>query len=206
MSGSNVSLSLKCSLQTIDANYPEFPYSTNTLNFILWSICVVIQDAKACHFQYYKYLLQILVLMLSLKRKETLLRVQCTGDSYQYFSSKVKHYVLPGSCPFALFWKFSVLPLESCMCFPAPALTGLRAENLNLNPAWDVCLLTFSSVPYVAMSPVKERLGANVVLARRGFLPLVWESAAEWGWVVSSLPAPVVLFLFLPYSWPWKNQ
>ncbi|XP_052608140.1 sorbin and SH3 domain-containing protein 2 isoform X19 [Peromyscus californicus insignis] len=35
-----------------------------------------------------KYLLQILVLMLSLKRKETLLRVQCTGDFYQYFSSK----------------------------------------------------------------------------------------------------------------------
>uniref|UniRef100_A0A8C6I9B6 Sorbin and SH3 domain containing 2 n=1 Tax=Mus spicilegus TaxID=10103 RepID=A0A8C6I9B6_MUSSI len=31
---------------------------------------------------------KILVLMLSLKRKETLLRVQCTGDSYQYFSSK----------------------------------------------------------------------------------------------------------------------
>uniref|UniRef100_A0ABK0KW41 Sorbin and SH3 domain containing 2 n=1 Tax=Rattus norvegicus TaxID=10116 RepID=A0ABK0KW41_RAT len=31
---------------------------------------------------------KILVLMLSLKRKETLLRVQCTGDSYQYFSYK----------------------------------------------------------------------------------------------------------------------
>ncbi|XP_040587848.1 sorbin and SH3 domain-containing protein 2 isoform X4 [Mesocricetus auratus] len=31
---------------------------------------------------------KILVLMLSLKRKETLLRVQCTGDFYQYFSSK----------------------------------------------------------------------------------------------------------------------
>ncbi|XP_032269509.1 sorbin and SH3 domain-containing protein 2 isoform X12 [Phoca vitulina] len=31
---------------------------------------------------------KILVLMLSLKRKETLLRVQCTGNFYQYFSSK----------------------------------------------------------------------------------------------------------------------
>ncbi|XP_008572985.1 PREDICTED: sorbin and SH3 domain-containing protein 2 [Galeopterus variegatus] len=49
---------------------------------------VDIWDAKVCHFQYYKYLLQILVLMLSLKRKETLLRVQCTGNFYQYFSSK----------------------------------------------------------------------------------------------------------------------
>ncbi|XP_071068672.1 sorbin and SH3 domain-containing protein 2 isoform X10 [Dasypus novemcinctus] len=41
---------------------------------------------------------KILVLMLSLKRKETLLRVQCTGNFYQYFSSKVKCYVLPGHC------------------------------------------------------------------------------------------------------------
>lgn len=55
-------------------------------------------DSKACHFQYYKYLLQILVLMLSLKRKETLLRVQCTGNFYQYFSSQVKCYMLPGYC------------------------------------------------------------------------------------------------------------
>lgn len=101
---------------------------------------------RLCHFQYYKYLLQILVLMLSLKRKETLLRVQCTGDSYQYFSSKVKHYMLPGSCPFAFFFKFSVFPLENCMCFPALALTQLGAENLNSNPAWDVWLVTFSSV------------------------------------------------------------
>ncbi|XP_014392584.1 PREDICTED: sorbin and SH3 domain-containing protein 2 isoform X14 [Myotis brandtii] len=31
---------------------------------------------------------KILVLMLSIKRKETLLRVQCTGNSHQYFSSK----------------------------------------------------------------------------------------------------------------------
>uniref|UniRef100_A0A4W2FYD5 Sorbin and SH3 domain containing 2 n=2 Tax=Bos indicus x Bos taurus TaxID=30522 RepID=A0A4W2FYD5_BOBOX len=31
---------------------------------------------------------KILVLMLSLKRKETLLRVQCTGNFYQYFSSQ----------------------------------------------------------------------------------------------------------------------
>ncbi|XP_021120682.1 sorbin and SH3 domain-containing protein 2 isoform X4 [Heterocephalus glaber] len=36
---------------------------------------------------------KILVLMLSLKRKETLLRVQCTGNSYQYFSSKPQHPV-----------------------------------------------------------------------------------------------------------------
>lgn len=117
---------------------------------------MAIQDAKARHFQYYKYLLQILVLMLSLKRKETLLRVQCTGDSYQYFSSKVKHYMLPGSCPFAFFLKFSVFPLEKCMCFPVSALTWLTAENLNSNPAWDVWLLPFSFVLYVAMSYVSE--------------------------------------------------
>lgn len=133
VSGSNVSLSLKCSLWTIDANYPELPYSANTLNFLLWSICVVMQDAKACHFQYYKYLLQILVLMLSLKRKETLLRVQCTGDSYQYFSSKVKHYMLPGSCPFALFLKFSVLPLEKLHVLPcsSPHLVESREFKLE---------------------------------------------------------------------------
>lgn len=130
-------------------NNTDFTYSTNVLASIYCNIYVDIWDAKACHFQYYKYLLQILVLMLSLKRKETLLRVQCTGDFYQYFSSKVKCYMLPGYC---------LLHLFKVLCFFALKMhvfSTLRTESVNSNVAWGVCLSIFSSVLYVKMLSVK---------------------------------------------------
>lgn len=120
--------------------------------FIRCDIYVAIWDAKACHFQYYKYLLQILVLMLSLKRKETLLRVQCTGDFYQYFSSKVKCYMLPGYCLLHSI-ESSLFSLFKNAC----VFSTLRTESVNSNVAWDVCLSIFSSVLYVKMLSVKEK-------------------------------------------------
>lgn len=113
---------------------------------------MAIRDTEACHFQYYKYLLQILVLMLSLKSKETLLRVQCTGNFYQYYSSKVKCYMLPGYCLLHSI-ESSLFSLLKNAC----AFSTLRTENINSDVAWDVCRLIFPSVPCVEMLSVKEK-------------------------------------------------
>lgn len=129
-----------------------FTYSRNVWTFIHCNFYVDIWDAKACHFQYYKYLLQILVLMLSLKRKETLLRVQCTGNFYQYFSSKVKCYMLPGYCLLHAI-SYSLFSLFKNACVSST----LRTESVTSNVAWHVCLLTCLSVLYVKMLCVKEK-------------------------------------------------
>lgn len=91
--------------------------------------------------------------MLSIKRKETLLRVQCTGNSYQYFSSKVKTLHVTWTLFVAFYLKFSLSPFWKCMCF-----STLRTENVGSNVAWDVRLSVFSSVLYVAMLSVRESI------------------------------------------------
>lgn len=143
----------------------SFPYSTNVLKFIFWSIYVAIQDAKARHFQYYKYLLQILVLMLSLKRKETLLRVQCTGDFYQYFSSKVKHYMFPGYCPLHSS-ESSLSPLlkTACASLPHPLPHWERRVEIQMQHGMSGYWL---SHPY------------HMWQCRR-----LWRKSSEWMWLL----------------------
>lgn len=135
----------------MDVKDTEVTYSTDVLSFIHCNIYVDVWDAKACHFQYYKYLLQILVLMLSLKSKETLLGVQCTGNSHQYFSSKVKCYMLPGYCLLRSIAS-SLFSLFKHAC----VLSTLRTESVDSDVAWDVHLSIFPSVLCVTMSSVKE--------------------------------------------------
>lgn len=177
------------------------------LTFTHCNIHVALWDAKACHFQYYKYLLQILLLMLSLKRKEALLRVQCTGDFCQYFSSKVKCYMLPGYC--------SLHSMESSLFSlfkNAWAFSTLKTKSVNSNVAWDVRLWTLSSVPYVEMLSVREkcvRMNADALL----WASVCWSSAClskRWRMKlcagVQTSRSHGWTSMFLPYSWPLKNQ
>lgn len=164
-----------------------------------------IWDAKACHFQYYKYLLQILVLMLSLKRKETLSRVQCTGNFYQCFSSKVKCYMLPGYCSLHSKVLFSLFK-NACV------FSTLRTENVNSDVAWDVCLLIFSSVLYVKMLSVKERLTEWMWILCCETKCGLFSACLRKRWRIRLYEGVYIsyssglLSMFLPYSWPLKNQ